>query len=280
MWKLPLLGSVFFALALIAFGVQQFLFGDFVPGRAPAWPGGVPGRLAWAWLTGLTFIATGAAVLAAAILPDRALRRTAYAMAALSGGLIAAWALLRHVPLILDDTQFGGAWTMFGKALTLSTGALAVATSVRVQDRPEVKTGMDEPVLLLGRLGLGAFMAAAGVQHFLWDEFVQTLVPTWIPGPLFWTYFAGVALVAAGVGLVVPVTTRLAGTLAGLMVFSWLLILHIPRAVAAQAAASSRNEWIAVFEALAVSGLALLLADPTASRAASPHGTRGVPVRT
>ena len=38
MWKLPSLGRGFFALALIAFGVQQYLFGDFVPGRAPAWP--------------------------------------------------------------------------------------------------------------------------------------------------------------------------------------------------------------------------------------------------
>ena len=280
MWNLPSLGRGFFALALIAFGAQQFLFGDFVPGRAPAWPVGVPGRLAWAWLTGLTFIGTGAAVLAAGVLHSGALRRTAYTMASVSGGLIAAWALLRHVPLILEDTQFGGAWTMFGKALTLSTGALAVATSLRVQDRSEEETGMDQRILLLGRFGLGAFMAAAGVQHFLWDEFVQTLVPTWIPGPVFWTYFAGVALIAAGVGLVVPATTRLAGTLAGLMVFSWLLMLHIPRAVAAQAATSSRNEWIAVFEALAVSGLALLLADPTVSRARSPKGTRRVPART
>ena len=280
MWKLPSLGRGFFALALIGFGVQQFLFGDFVPGRAPAWPAGVPGQLAWTWLTGLTFVVTGAAVLAAGVLPARALRRAAYAMAALSGGLIAAWALLRHVPLILEDTQFGGAWTMFGKALTLSTGALAVATSLRVEERPEEETGMDERILLLGRFGLGAFMAAAGVQHFLWEEFVQTLVPAWIPGPLFWTYFAGVALIAAGVGLVVPATTRLAGTLAGLMVFSWLLMLHIPRAVAAQVVASSRNEWIAVFEALAVSGLALLLADRTVSRAGSPQRTHRGPART
>ena len=280
MWKLPSLGRGFFALALISFGVQQYLFGDFVPGRAPAWPVGVPGRLAWAWLTGLTFIGTGAAVLAAGVLHSGALRRTAYTMASVSGGLIAAWALLRHVPLILEDTQFGGAWTMFGKALTLSTGALAVATSLRVQGRPEDETGMDRRILLLGRVGLGAFMAAAGVQHFLWEEFVQTLVPTWIPGPLFWTYFAGVALIAAGIGLVVPATTRLAGTLAGLMVFSWLLMLHIPRAVAAQAAVSSRNEWIAVFEALAVSGLALLLAASPERRAGSPKETRHVLVRT
>jgi uncharacterized membrane protein YphA (DoxX/SURF4 family) len=280
MWMFPSFGRAFFAVALVGFGVQQFLFGDFVPGRAPAWPSGLPGQIAWAWSTGGLLIATGGAILAAGAVTTRAPRRAAYLMAGLTGGIIAAWALLRHVPLILQDTQFGGAWTMFGKALTLSTGAFAVATSLRVHDRPDEETGMDQRILLLGRLGLGAFMAAAGIQHFLWEGYVQTLVPAWIPGPLFWTYFAGIALIAAGVGLVVPATTRLAGTLAGLMVFSWLLMLHIPRAVAAQAAASSRNEWIAVFEALAVSGLALLLADPTASGTGAPQETRRLPVRT
>jgi hypothetical protein len=44
------------------------------------------------------------------------------------------------------------------------------------------------------------------------------------------------------------------------MVFLWVLLLHIPRAIGALDAASSRNEWTAVFEALAVSGIALVIA--------------------
>jgi hypothetical protein len=45
-------------------------------------------------------------------------------------------------------------------------------------------------------------------------------------------------------------------------------MLHIPRALAAPDAASSRNEWTAVFEALAISGIALLVA--AGPRAAAP----------
>jgi len=37
-------------------------------------------------------------------------------------------------------------------------------------------------------------------------------------------------------------------------------MLHVPRALAAADAASRRNEWTAVFEALAMSGIALVLA--------------------
>jgi hypothetical protein len=43
------------------------------------------------------------------------------------------------------------------------------------------------------------------------------------------------------------------------MIFLWVLLLHVPRALSATPA-QSRNEWIAVFEALAISGFALVLA--------------------
>jgi hypothetical protein len=43
------------------------------------------------------------------------------------------------------------------------------------------------------------------------------------------------------------------------MIFLWVVLLHIPRAVAATGP-QSRNEWTAVFEALAMSGVAFALA--------------------
>jgi hypothetical protein len=43
------------------------------------------------------------------------------------------------------------------------------------------------------------------------------------------------------------------------MLFTWVCILHVPRALAA-AAANQRNEWIAVFEALVFAAIAWVLA--------------------
>lgn len=252
--KIGLVGRLFFAIACIAFGIQQFIFGDFVPGRAPAWPVSVPGRLIWAYLSGAILIAVGAATLSG---------KKARWAAILAGTMIFIWALLRHIPVVAAAPAFGGEWTNVGKALALFGGALAVAGSFPEQkgNRASLlsrfvnsKTGFT----YLGRFCLGLFMILAGIQHFLFVEFVATLVPAWIPGAVFWTYFAGVALIAGGAGLLLPPTARLAAALSGLMVFLWVVMLHIPRALAAPDA-QRRNEWTAVFEALAISGIAFVL---------------------
>jgi hypothetical protein len=98
-------------------------------------------------------------------------------------------------------------------------------------------------------------MVITGVQHFMYTGFVASLIPGWFPGnPVFWTYFGGVALIAGGAGLFIPQTARLAALLSGLMVFSWFWIIHIPRTL------TSVSDGIAVFEALAVSGIAFAIA--------------------
>jgi uncharacterized membrane protein len=246
--RLVPVGRAFFAIGLIAFAIEQLLFGDFIPGRAPEWPAGLPGRLAWAYGTGAVFLASGIAML---------LGRRAREAGVVAGALIFAWALLRHIPLALADTIYGGAWTNLGKALAFFGGAFAVGGAVA----PE------KPAFLhLGRGALGAFLVSSGVQHFLFVPFVASLVPAFVPGPVFWTYFAGVALIAGGLGLVVPPTRRWAGVLTGLMIFLWVLMLHLPRALAAADAAAARNEWTAVFEALTCSGIALVLAGTARSR--------------
>jgi uncharacterized membrane protein YphA (DoxX/SURF4 family) len=95
-------------------------------------------------------------------------------------------------------------------------------------------------------------------------------VPAWIPpGQRFWTYFTGVALIAGGVGLLLPRTVRAAAFLSGVMVFLWVLLLHIPRAMSE---ANQANELAGVFEALAISGVAFLIAGsiPRRNTAAAP----------
>src|SRR5450432_694560 len=230
------LGRVFYGLSLIAFGIQQFLWGDFVPGRAPAWPASMPGRLVWAYASAIVLIAAGLAIVV-----EKKARLAAVTVAV----MIFAWAALRNVPVAAADHNYGGAWTNLGKGLALTGGALAVAA-------------LSPGWTYVARVLLGAFLVSSGIQHFLFPQFVMTLVPAWIPGALFWTYFAGVALIAGGLGLLVNRTARLAAALSGLMIFLWLVMLHIPRALAAPEALS-RNEWTSVMEAFAMSGIAFAL---------------------
>jgi uncharacterized membrane protein YphA (DoxX/SURF4 family) len=245
--SLATIGRIFFGVGLIAFGIQQFIYGDFVPGRAPAWPAEMPGRLAWAYLSGAILTAAGFAIVAGI--------RARWA-AITAGIIIFVWALLRHIPELADPN--GIVLTSTCKALALFGGAFAVAGSFPVERKGFFNS--TDGFLWLGRICLGAFFVLAGVQHFIYAQFVATLVPTWIPGAIYWAYFTGTALIAAGIGLVISKTARLAAALAGLMIFSWVLLLHIPRALSAATDAQSKNEWIAVFEALSMSGIAFVLA--------------------
>ena len=243
---MTVLGRRMFAVAFIAFGLLQFLNANFVPGRPPAWPAHVYGGWIWAYVTGAWFVVAGAAILV-----ERRLPPAAFSIAV----LVFAWAVTRNLPIALADANFGSAWTRLGKAIALSGGALAIAASARQA------THSNTTFTIAGRFALGAFLIASGVQHFLFTDAVITLIPSWIPGARLWAYFAGIA---GGAGLIVPLTARIAGLSVALMLFAWVWILHVPRALMAQPA-NQRNEWTAVFEALAFAAIALVLAKRSSS---------------
>src|ERR1700730_1233869 len=120
-------GRVFFGLSLIAFGIQQFLYGDFVPGRAPAWPASMPGRLVWVAVSGLVLILCGAAIVA-----SRKMRVAGVTVAV----MIFLWAVLRHIPLAAADRIYGGAWANLGKALALTGGGPVARVDLRGASLP------------------------------------------------------------------------------------------------------------------------------------------------
>lgn len=240
-------GRCLFGFALVGLGLEHLVFGEFVMGRAPAWPEALPGGALWAQVSGVAFIAIGLAILHG---------RYARAAAILAAVLIGSWALLRHVPVLLAAPVLSNAWTTAGKALTFTGGALAIASAApRGSLSPPPGANTDARFATLGRIALGIFLLVAGIQHFLYTEFVASLIPPWFPGDaMFWARAAGVALICGGVGLQVPLTSSLAALLSGVMVFSWFWIVHLPRTFV------SRSDTIAVFEALAVSGIAFVLA--------------------
>jgi len=240
---------------MAAFGVQHFIYLDFVTRVFPRLPAWIPAHVFLACVFGSILLASGAAVM---------FEKAARPAALLSGAIILSSFALLYLPLLITTplTPFnGGLWTSAGKALALSGGSFLVADSLPIKlggPANALATAVRalERFIPLGRFFLAAFLTLCGIEHFMFVEFVTSLVPSWIPGGVFWTYFSGVALIAGGLGIIVPLTSRLAGGLSGLMIFVWVLIVHIPRAVTMR----NSNETTAVFEALAFSGVAFLVA--------------------
>jgi uncharacterized membrane protein len=241
-------GRAFFALAVLGSGLMQVANAEFVR-LVPPLPAALPRHGLWATLVGLALVAVGVAML---------FRRTAGAGAATLALLLIASFVLQRVPEIAADPWTGFRWTNPLKVLALVGGALLLARVVgpgTVGRSAAFARAVAErwlPPLLLG-----LFLAVAGLQHYWYRDFVDTLVPAWIPpGARFWTLATGVFLFAGGVGLIVPRLRRLAATCAGVMIFLWVVLLHVPRAWSYR----SGFELAGVFEALAMSGIAFMLA--------------------
>jgi uncharacterized membrane protein YphA (DoxX/SURF4 family) len=176
-----------------------------------------------------------------------------------------------------------GPWTNSLKALAFSGGAFILAQALpgeRITDGAmprgltqggvvqgeamskgvmSGKARLAEKLIPAGPIFISIFMIFCGIEHFVYDRFVATLVPAWIPGAMFWTYFAGVALIGAGLAIALQIKRALVAMLLGVMIFLWLLMLHIPRAVADPIGLKG-NECVSVFEALSFSGFAFVLA--------------------
>jgi uncharacterized membrane protein YphA (DoxX/SURF4 family) len=148
-----------------------------------------------------------------------------------------------------------GLWTNPLKELAFSGGALIMAASFT----EAASHASDKLFLIIGRIFFSAMLIAFGIDHFLYTEFVATLVPNWLPGHLFWTYFGAVALIGSGACIMLKVKIRLVSILLGIMLFLWFVILHIPRAIVAPAT-DKGNELTSVFQALAFSGIAFVIA--------------------
>lgn len=233
-------GRLFFALMLIGLAGQQLVDGYFRPVLVPTFATTFPGEIVLVYLLSAILI-----VVAAGILLNRQARKLSLLLAGLFGALF----LFCHVPYELGVDPAGrsiGAWGNALKTSAMAGGALMVAGSYRGE-------------FGYGRIFFAATMIVFGLEHFLYAEFVQYLVPAWIPGHLFWTYLAGAALIAAGLGFILRVQLRLAGLLLGGSIFIWFLVLHIPRAVAAPVT-DKGNELASVFESLGFSGIAFLIA--------------------
>ena len=67
-----------------------------------------------------------------------------------------------------------------------------------------------------------------GIQHFMYAQFVATIVPGWIPFHLFWVYFTALALMSSAVSIYTGFYAKWGCLLLGCMIWVFILTIHIP----------------------------------------------------
>jgi uncharacterized membrane protein len=256
--RFTVLGRVFFAVAMVAFGVQHFRYAGFLAGLELV-PRAIPAHALWSYLTGAVLIATGLSIGL-----GRRVRLSALAL----GAAFLLFALIRRAPEIPAIVTDIGKRTVLFETLSLCGGALVLAylappETGNLSRCNDVARKLASP----GRYLLAVCMFIFGIAHFQVAGFIATLIPAWMPWRLFLAYFTGVAFLAAAFAFALGKYLRVAGMLLGLMFYLWVVLLHGPRVAGAL---HNADEWNSLFVALAMSGCALFVAAlPEAGRTES-----------
>ncbi len=73
--------------------------------------------------------------------------------------------------------------------------------------------------------------AIFGLMHFTNASAMGGMVPSFVPGGVFWVYVTGLALMAAAVSFVIEKHTYLAALLTAVLMLVFVLTIHLPAVI-------------------------------------------------
>jgi uncharacterized membrane protein len=113
--RAKLVGRMLFALPLIVFAVQHFLYAGFIATLIPVW---IPERLFWAYFVGIAFVAAALSI------------ATGYVGrlgSVLLGIMFLAWIVIVHAPRVVAASHNANEWTSLFVALAMCGGAWSLS---------------------------------------------------------------------------------------------------------------------------------------------------------
>ena len=210
------LGPVFEAVALAIFGTEHFLAARDLSGIVPRW---LPAPLFWTYFV-------GAALLAAAIslIAWRYVRWSASLLAVLFL-IIVVTIDLPSLPKHIHERLF---WTLAVRETVFAAGAMVLAGSLMARGR---RAGVT--LITVGRLIVAGTFVFYAIEHFLFPRFVpgvplEKMTPAWVPAPALLAYAVGATLLAAGIGLLIRSTRRVAAASAGAVLVLLTVFFYVP----------------------------------------------------
>jgi uncharacterized membrane protein YphA (DoxX/SURF4 family) len=245
--RLILLGPLFYAAPIAAFGTEHFTVTEGIASIIPAW---IPWHQFWVYFVGACFIA------AALSLVTGIEARLAASLLALTFFL---FVVLMHAPAWAHDPRNRFGLTLVLREISFSGGALALAASLSEQWRER-----GEHILAT----IARYFLAIPVLFFSFEQFLHgdhvpgipldPLTPQWIYGHAIWTYLAAVVYAVAGTLLLVGKKTRAAAAWLGLTVLFVELVVYVPIGVVERASLDNGLNYVA--DTLMFCGAVLMLA--------------------
>jgi uncharacterized membrane protein len=248
-------GRLFLVIPMAVFGTEHLTDTAGIASIVPKW---MPAHTFWAYLVGSALIAAALSI---------TLKIRARLAATLLGAMFCCFVLMIHIPNIVASKGDRFLWAVGLRDIAFGGGAFAFAAS-QMKAR---STNGGQGLATVARFFVGIPALFFGVEHFLHPTFatgvpLQKIMPEWIPGRLIWAYLTGAVLIASGSCLVANRKTREAATYLGVMILLLVLFEYLPVLIASPVDIVSLNY---VFDTLAFSGAALVLADASGDRTAA-----------
>jgi len=83
----------------------------------------------------------------------------------------------------------------------------------------------------VGRIVFAVPFIVFGILHFMNAGAMTGMVPSYIPGGVFWVYLTGLALILAGVSIIIQKYTYLASLLLAALLLIFVLTIHLPAVI-------------------------------------------------
>jgi len=241
-------GRAFFAVTLIGIGILGLIRGDFTAVWDPV-PKDLPARGLLIYLCAFISIACGSGLL---------WRRTASIAARVLLVYSLLWLLLLRVPGLVFAFAIDSWWSAC-KTAVMTAAAWAIYVSfVADSDKQRLGFATGDKGLRIARILYGVALIPFGIAHFLYLEQTAVLVPGWLPSPVFWAYFTGIAYIVAGVAIVIGVVAWLATLLSALETGLITLLVWVPIAVAGH---PNPFQWGEIVVSIALTAAAWVMAD-------------------
>ena len=245
--KLILLGPVFYAAPLAAFGTEHFTLTEAIASIIPAW---IPWHQFWAYFVGACFIAAALSVVA------RIQARLSASLLALTFFL---FVVLMEAPGWAQNPRDRFALTVALRELSFSGGALALAATLTGQWSERGR----RILATIARYFVGIAVLFFSIEQFMHGNYVpgvplERVTPGYVYGHAVWTYLAAVVYAVAGTLLLVGKKTRAAATWVGLAVLVVELVVYVPIGVVERASLGNGLNYVA--DTLMFCGAVLLLA--------------------
>jgi hypothetical protein len=255
MGKLLNIGRIFYGIAIAAMGFLTIYYHDFPYMLIPPEHPWMNDHIIFVYISGVLLFLAGACIV---------FKKMTLPVSLLSGTVLLLVFCFYYIPYEFMSTSnymHFAAWENAAKELALSSGALIIAGSYPNRHQSPLFSFLSK-FIPLGAIIFPLTIISFGINHFIYAREASDYMPSWIPNHLFWMYFTGSCLLGAGIAILLQIKPRLMATLLGTMIFIWVIILHIPKSLAAPFAENG-GEVSSGFLALAYCGIAFVIAGAT-----------------